>query len=225
MVANLTNPQLTIIPGLTGAFSFISHHNPVSIVNNCLVKLAWGQTTLTKPSLSSTLSGGITVGEPIKTPQIPLQTLAVVAMELLLCYVNTLGPRQDGRQFPDDVFKCIFFNENILILIKISLKFIPKDPIANNRALVLIMPWPLTGDKPLSEPVMASLLTHIGVTGTQWVKPSKWSTEIVKSHSAFFSNTLSHDQTLHIWQYTSLKMRFEVNYNFIQDNLLISTYW
>ena len=27
--------------------------------------------------------------------------------------VNTLRPRQDGRQFPDDIFKCIFLNENV----------------------------------------------------------------------------------------------------------------
>ena len=27
--------------------------------------------------------------------------------------VNTLRPRQDGRHFPDDIFKCIFLNENV----------------------------------------------------------------------------------------------------------------
>ena len=26
---------------------------------------------------------------------------------------NTLRPRQDGRHFPDDIFKCIFLNENV----------------------------------------------------------------------------------------------------------------
>ena len=30
----------------------------------------------------------------------------------LLC-INTLRPRQDGRHFPDDIFKCIFLNENV----------------------------------------------------------------------------------------------------------------
>ena len=47
-----------------------------------------------------------------------------------------LGPRQNGRLFPDDIFKCIFLNENGYILIKISLKFIPKGPINNIPALV-----------------------------------------------------------------------------------------
>ena len=28
-------------------------------------------------------------------------------------HVNTLRPRQDGRHFPDNIFKCIFLNENV----------------------------------------------------------------------------------------------------------------
>ena len=39
---------------------------------------------------------------------------------------NTLRPRQNGRHFPDDIFKCIFLSENEWSLIKISLKFVPK---------------------------------------------------------------------------------------------------
>ena len=38
--------------------------------------------------------------------------------------------------FTDDIFKCIFMNEKFCILIKISLKFVPKGPINNNQALV-----------------------------------------------------------------------------------------
>ena len=84
--------------------------------------------------------------------------------------VNTLRPRQNGRHFADDTFKRIFLNENVGISIKISLKFVPKGPINNNPALVQIMAWRRSGDKPLSEPMMASLLTHICVTRPQWVK-------------------------------------------------------
>ena len=51
----------------------------------------------------------------------------------------------------DDIFKCIFVNEIFSILIKISLKFVPKGSIDNNPALVMIMAWRLIGDKPLSE--------------------------------------------------------------------------
>ena len=36
----------------------------------------------------------------------------------------------------DDMFRCIFINEALCILIKISLKFVPKGPFDNNPALV-----------------------------------------------------------------------------------------
>ena len=86
---------------------------------------------------------------------------------------NTLRPRQNGRRFADDTFKRIFLYENVRILIYISLKFVPKHakgPIINNPALIQIMAWRRSGDKPLSEPMMVSLLTHICVTRPQWVK-------------------------------------------------------
>ena len=81
---------------------------------------------------------------------------------------NTLRPRQNGRHFADDTFKRIFVNENIRISIKFSLKFVPKGPINNIPALVQIMAWRRPGDKPLSESVMVSLLTHICVAWPQW---------------------------------------------------------
>ena len=62
--------------------------------------------------------------------------------------------------FADDIFKRIFFNKNVWILIKISLK----GPINNIPALVQIMTWRSSGDKPLSEP-MINLPTHISVFG------------------------------------------------------------
>ena len=52
-------------------------------------------------------------------------------------------------------FKCIFLNENVCILIRISLTFVSKVPIYNKLALVQIMTWCLTVSKPLSEPMMA----------------------------------------------------------------------
>ena len=82
---------------------------------------------------------------------------------------NTLRPRQNGRHFADDTFNRIFLNENAKISIKFSLKFVFKGPINTIRALVQIMAWRRPGDKPLSEPVMVSLLTHICVTRPQWV--------------------------------------------------------
>ena len=60
----------------------------------------------------------------------------------LKCYhFDTLRPRQNGRHFANDIFKCIFLNENVWILIKILLKFVPKGPIKNIPGLVQIMAW------------------------------------------------------------------------------------
>ena len=81
-----------------------------------------------------------------------------------LYHFNSLRPRQNGRHFADDIFKCSFLNENVWISIEISLKFVPKGPINNILALVQIMAWCRPGDKPLSEPMMVSLLTHICVS-------------------------------------------------------------
>ena len=81
--------------------------------------------------------------------------------------INTLRPRQNGRLFADDTFKPIFLNENIRISIKISLKFVPRGLINNIPALVLIMAWRRPGDKPLYEPMIVSLSTHICVTRPQ----------------------------------------------------------
>ena len=69
--------------------------------------------------------------------------------------VDTLRPRQNVRHFADDIFKCIFLNENVSIVIKISLKFVPKGPINNIPALVQIMAWRCPGDKALSEPILS----------------------------------------------------------------------
>ena len=79
------------------------------------------------------------------------------------------GPDKMEKQFPDDIFKHILFNENVWMLIKISLKILCKCPINNIPALVQIMAYRRPGDKPLSEPMMVSLLTHICRTLPQWV--------------------------------------------------------
>ena len=54
-----------------------------------------------------------------------------------------------------------FFNENVWIPIKISLKFVPKGTNNYIPALVQIMAWRLPGDKPLSETTMVRLLILI----------------------------------------------------------------
>ena len=54
----------------------------------------------------------------------------------------------------DNIFKCIFLNENDIIQIQISLTFVPRSAVDNKPALVLVMAWHWTGDKPLSEPML-----------------------------------------------------------------------
>ena len=82
----------------------------------------------------------------------------------------TLRLRQNGRDFPDDIFKWIFLNEHVWISINISLKFVPMGPINNIPTLVQVMAWRQPGDKPLSEPMTVRLPMHICVTRPQWVK-------------------------------------------------------
>ena len=99
-------------------------------------------------------------------------------------FINTFRPVQNGCLFIDNIFKCIVLNENVWILIGISLKFVPRGPINNIPALVQIMAWRLPGDKPLSEPLMLSLLMHICITRPQWVNsPAKYINLLLNSLS------------------------------------------
>ena len=75
----------------------------------------------------------------------PLERHFIYNETFINSYVNTLRPGQDGRHFG---------NENILISITISLKFVLNGPINNMPALVYIMAWRRPGDKPLHEPMM-----------------------------------------------------------------------
>ena len=58
----------------------------------------------------------------------------------------------------DVIFKCIFLNENDRILIRISLKFVPRCLVDNKPALVQVMAWRWLGDKPLPEPMMTEFI-------------------------------------------------------------------
>ena len=93
----------------------------------------------------------------------------LVAEAILINAFNSLRPRPNRRHFADDIFKCTFENENEWILPRTSLKFVPKVQINNIPALVQIMAWRRPGDKPLSEPMLVSLPTHICVTRPQLV--------------------------------------------------------
>ena len=60
-------------------------------------------------------------------------------INLTACHQSytVIPPEQNGRHFADDIFECFFVNEKFLVLIKISLKFVPKVPIKSNPAFGL----------------------------------------------------------------------------------------
>ena len=58
----------------------------------------------------------------------------------------------------DNIFNHIFLNENDGILIKISLKYIPRSPIGNKPALAQVMAWRQTGDNPLPGPMVTQFI-------------------------------------------------------------------
>ena len=98
----------------------------------------------------------------------PIHPTKTTKCNYLLVF-DTLRPSQNNRHFPEDVFKCISFIENIWISIKISLKFVPKGPINNIPALVQIRARCRPGDEPLFAAMMVRLPTHICTTRPSWV--------------------------------------------------------
>ena len=66
-------------------------------------------------------------------------------------------------------FEMHFVQLKLLFFIQISPKYVPCGQINNIPALVQIMAWRRSGDKPLSEQWWLSLMTHIFDTRPQWV--------------------------------------------------------
>ena len=93
----------------------------------------------------------------------------------------TLRPRQNGRHFADDVFKCFFLNENAWISPEVSLAFVHSVWIINIPPLVQIMARRRPGAKTLSPPMMVSLLIYMrhsssvryAAPGPTFIKPDQ----------------------------------------------------
>ena len=84
----------------------------------------------------------------------PANKEATRFLAALKLWFNSSSFGQHGHLFADNIFRCIFMNEKLCILIKISLKFVCQGQIDNNPALVQIMAWHKIGAKPLSEPML-----------------------------------------------------------------------
>ena len=96
----------------------------------------------------------------------------------VISFQISFRPRQNGRHFADDIFKYICWNENV----RISIEFVPQGQINNIPAWAQKITWRRSGDKPLSEPMMVSSLTHICVTGPQWVKQVLYNQSVFHDH-------------------------------------------
>ena len=86
-------------------------------------------------------------------------------------FFNTLWPRLNGCHFSDDSFKWNFCEQEMF---KLRLRFhwslFIWFELTIFQDLVQIMAWCLFSAKPLSEPMMVSLLSLICITQPQWVK-------------------------------------------------------
>ena len=80
--------------------------------------------------------------------------------------VNSFPPGQIVIILADDIFKWILLDENDIIPIQISLKFVSRSPINNKPALVQVMALHRTGDTPLHEPMLIQFtdpyMRHLG---------------------------------------------------------------
>ena len=76
-----------------------------------------------------------------------------------------MRPWQNGRHFPDDIFKRVFLNEYVRIPIKNSQKFVTKGLINIDLDI---------GLAPTRRPIMVGLPTSICATWPQWFKGVYW---------------------------------------------------
>ena len=63
----------------------------------------------------------------------------------------SIATLQNGWHVANNISTCVFF-------VRISLNFVPKDPVDNKSVLVQVMVWHWSGNKPLPEPVMTLLI-------------------------------------------------------------------
>ena len=82
---------------------------------------------------------------------------------------GVFGSEQNGHQFADNIFKCIFIHAKLCILIQISLKFVTDGSINDKLSLVQVMAQPQTGDKHHLTQYWWGFVTPCGVIRSKWV--------------------------------------------------------
>ena len=88
--------------------------------------------------------------------------------------VNTLRPRQNERHSQTTFSYPFSWMKMHKFRLRFHWSLFPRVQNTNIPALVEMMAWRHPGDKPWSEPMMVSLLTHICVTRPQWVTKPDW---------------------------------------------------
>ena len=95
------------------------HHNDLSVLRHSILAplLASIQTTTIRGKqlffqISWTLIDQISAGTFHSDDSI-IHHHRCTGFYSKILWLNTLRPRQDGRHFPDDIFKCVFLNENV----------------------------------------------------------------------------------------------------------------
>ena len=139
----------------------------------CVLCQAWGACKHSTGHLFSWIPFKFYISKAFGIKSLPFGSCYSTSLDMdIHVLINTLRPRQNDCYFADNIFKFIFLNENVWILIKISLKFVPKGSINNIPTLVQIMAWDPGWHQAIiwtNGAMMVSLPTHICVTRPQWV--------------------------------------------------------
>ena len=88
---------------------------------------------------------------------------------IIIHIFKTFRPKQNGYHFQTTFSNVFYWLKMYKFILWFHRSLFPNCQIDNIPALVRIMAWCRAGDKQLSEAMMASLLTHICVTWSQWV--------------------------------------------------------
>ena len=107
------------------------------------------------------------------------------------------GPDNKAAILADDIIKMHILYGIGTIQIQVSLKLVPKGPIDNKAALVQVMAWRRTGDRPLPEPMITkytdAYIWHFG--GEKPTRDTQAQTRISSTWTCMFSCApISHTQ-------------------------------
>ena len=133
-----------------------------------------------------------------------------LSISQLYSIIATLKSEQNGWHFGEDIFKTFSWNNIYVILIWISLKFVPESPIVNKSALVQVMAWCSIGDKPLLKQMVVDIADatwhHIWLYWVNKLRPEQngWhlADNILKSN---FIEVFSSDQAA-LWMVFSVRL-------------------